>query len=149
MRKKSKLCLLDKAYHFLSFRPRAEKEIRDFLKTKGATEKISEKIINKLKKLDYLNDLEFTSWWVKQRSTFRPKGKLALKVELKQKGIADRIIENALAQIDELKLAEKAVQKKLKIYSKLSPQNFRQKIVTFLGYRGFSWSTIKKLLDGF
>ncbi|HUS59999.1 MAG TPA: RecX family transcriptional regulator [Nevskiaceae bacterium] len=140
--------LLDRAYHFLSFRPRSEKEIKDFLKKKGVTEKISEKIIKKLKKLGYLNDLEFTSWWIEQRNLFRPRGKIALKMELRQKGVDQEIASQVIEKkVDELPLAKKAAQRKMKAYKNLPPREFYQKMAAFLSRRGFSWSTIKMALE--
>lgn len=141
--------LLDKVYRFLSLRPRSEKEISNYLKKRKVSGDVVEKIFKILREQNLIDDSAFTAWWIEQRTTFRPKGKIALKVELKQKGIDGKIIEEALSQVDELKLAKKAVQKKLKLYANLSPQDFRQKISTFLSYRGFSWSTIKKILSTF
>lgn len=145
--KREKVNLLDKVYRFLAVRPRSEKEIADYLKKKKATPEATEKIFSLLKQQDLIDDSAFGEWWVEQRSTFRPKGKIALKAELKQKGIASEIIEKELEKINELVLAKKALAKKIRIFEKLPPEKFRQKITTFLSYRGFSWSTIKKILD--
>jgi regulatory protein len=139
--------LLDKAYRVLSLRPRSEKEIQDYLAKKGATSGVSRKIIKKLKKLDYLNDQEFSHWWIGQRSTFRPRGKMALRLELRQKGIKKEIVDKAVEKVDELSLARKATQKKLKAYQKLTPQELRNKLSAYLARRGFSWSTIKSIID--
>ena len=78
-----------KATNFISYRPRSEKEVRDYLKRKQKTkkklkkvqnEKITNQIIKRLKKNKFLDDREFAKWWVGQRLEFRPKGKIALKV---------------------------------------------------------------------
>lgn len=140
--------LLDRAYHFLSFRPRSEKEVKDFLKRKGATEEIWEKIIKKLKKLKYIDDLEFASWWVEQRASFRPKGKMALKMELRQRGISSEIVTQMIEErVEELPLAKMAARKKIKVYQNLPALKFRQKMSSFLSRRGFSWQTIKTVLE--
>ena len=130
--------LLDKVYRFLAVRPRSEKEITDYFKRKKASPEATEKIFSLLKQQNLIDDPAFAGWWVEQRSTFRPKGKIALKSELKQKGIAPEIIEKELEEIDELSLAQKALARK-KFKS-------TQKLITFLSYRGFSWQTIKKVL---
>lgn len=137
----------DKVYRYLSFRPRSEKEVQDYLKKKKTPPEVFEKLIKLLKEKKLIDDTAFANWWIDQRKTFRPKGKIALKAELKQKGISDQITEEILSQVDELKLARKAAQKKLKIYSRFPPEELYQKISTFLSYRGFSWSTIKEILD--
>lgn len=132
--------LLDKVYRFLAIRPRSKKELFDYLKRKKTLPPQTEKIFNLLKQQDLLNDSVFTGWWIDQRATFRPKGKIALKAELKQKGISGEIINLALAEIDELALARKALKKK--------PNLDKQKLINFLSYRGFSWETVRRVLKG-
>jgi len=139
---------LDCVCHFLSYRPRSEKEIRDYLRKKEVEEKIVEKVVSRVKKLGYLDDLEFVRWWVEQRSTFRPRGKRALRAELRQKGIAPEIIDKILnSVVDEVSLAQKAIQKKINEYLELPPRKSRQKIAAYLRRRGFSWETIEKVFD--
>ena len=139
---------LDRVYHFLSYRPRSEKEIRDYLKKKEVDEKVTEKVINKVKKLGYIGDLEFTRWWVDQRSTFRPRGKRALMMELRQKGIAPEIIDQVLGEsVNEVVLAKKVVKKKMAILQKLPFWERRRKLSDYLARRGFSWEVIKKIVD--
>lgn len=144
---------LDKVLRFISLRPRSEKEVKDYLKRKLAQRKTTaflvEKILARLKELGVLNDREFALWWLEQRSTFRPRGKFALKAELRQKGIDNKVIREVLEQeLDEVKLAKKAIQKKLKIYKRLSAQERYQKLSALLSRRGFSWETIRKVLGG-
>jgi len=140
--------LLNKVYRILSLRPRSEKEIKDYLIKKKATEKISQKIIEKLKKLGQINDNAFAIWWIEQRLTFRPRGKFGLRMELKQKGVNKKIIDKVIEQlVDELPLARKVVQKKLKTYKNLPREDFYQKMSAFLARRGFSWPVIKQVVD--
>jgi regulatory protein len=148
--------LLDKVLRLISRRPRSEKEIRDYLKKKWYKrpaaagklyQNLEEKVIKKLKKQGYLDDQEFARWWVEQRSTFRPRGKFGLTMELRQKGIDKTIIEKAINKVDELSLATKLAQKKLKVYKNLPREEFWQKMSAYLARRGFSWKTIKKVLE--
>jgi len=146
---KQKSEILDKVYRFLSLRPRSEKEVADYLKKRKISSSDFEKIFKILKEQKLVDDWEFVKWWLEQRETFKPKGKIALRAELKQKGIAEEIIEKALAQINEESLAKKALAKKAKVYQRLSPEEFFRKISQFLSYRGFSWQTIEKVAKKF
>jgi regulatory protein len=140
--------LLDKSLRLISARPRSEKEIIDYLKRKKAPPNLAEKIIQKLKQLEQINDHAFAVWWVEQRMTFRPKGKIALLMELRQKGVEQEVSNKVIAEkVNELPLARRAVEKKLKIYKNLPPLEFRQKITGFLARRGFSWETVKEVID--
>ncbi len=137
----------DRALRFLSYRPRSEKEVNDYLQKKGAVAKAAFKIRRRLRKQDLLNDRDFAIWWVRQRSQLRPKGRQGLCWELKQKGISEEVIEAVLfSEKKELMLARKAAAKKLKAHHGLSFLERRQKLIGFLSRRGFSWEVIKKAL---
>lgn len=141
--------LFNKALKFIGIRPRSKQEILTYLKKKSPrNQKLINEIFKELKVLGLVNDKDFVNWWIEQRITFRPKGKKALILELKQKGIERELIENALQEkLDEAVLAKKLVEKKWKIFKKLSEWEQKQKLSAFLGRRGFSWETIKKVLD--
>ena len=140
--------LLDKVYRFISLRPRSEKEIRDYLHGKHASNQDFEKIIQLLIKQKLLDDKAFVVWWLDQRATFRPKGKRALKTELKQKGISDELIEETLNEgVDELSQAQKVIQKKLKIYGRLPYLERKAKLSAFLARNGFSWEIIRQVVN--
>lgn len=140
--------LYNKALKFLSYRPRSEKEMRDYLEKKGGDTKIVEEITGKLKKQNLVDDYAFTTWWIEQRSRFRPKGKHLLWLELLKKGIKKEIIEDSLfSEKEELDLAKKAARKKVKSYKNLESLEFRQKMTAFLARRGFNWEVIKKVLE--
>jgi len=162
--------LYQKALHFLEYRPRSEREIRDYLKRKLATtetlkntedtEVIIERILNRLKSLNYLNDSEFAKWWVEQRRKSRkPRGINLIRSELYQKGVAREIIEKTIITKDnEEELALRTAQSKLKqpnlpnlpIRQLANPKQsweLRRKLTAYLARRGFEWETIKMTVD--
>ncbi len=152
--------LTNQALKFLSFRPRSEKEIRDQLlrklrfSDKGEEEKKNfekslDAVLEKLKRLKQVDDREFAKWWVDQRIRFKSVSPRVIKSELFAKGISKETIEEVLegGQEPEEKVAAAALQKKLKSWSKLDRDEFREKATTFLVRKGFSWETIKKVVD--
>lgn len=162
--------LFSHALNFLSFRPRSEYEIRDNLKRKivlleksGGEKKdyheIVEAIIEKLKSINQVNDLEFAKWFVNQRNTFRPKGKVALHQELARKKIPKEIISSILDNENdsfpgpsqfELALAasrKKAAVLALKIKDSTSYFEAKVKLQGHLASRGFDWDTIKDVVE--
>lgn len=138
--------ILENALRFLSFRPRSEKEVKDFLKRKKVSPLKINLIISSLKKQGLIDDYQFASWWVEQRGEFRPKGKKALIFELKKRGIEEEIIDKVLSSLDEKKLAWKALLKKEEFFSRLSGEDLKRKIFNFLSSRGFSFETIGEIL---
>ncbi|HSX40199.1 MAG TPA: RecX family transcriptional regulator [Candidatus Saccharimonadales bacterium] len=151
----------NKALRFLSYRPRSEKEIRDNLKFKSrksrkkadeVDEVIIDRIINQLKELKFVDDEQFTRWWIEQRSEFRPKSMRIIKMELKQKGIDQdtivQVLQNPEFKVqNDLDKAKSLVQKQLRKYERFEPLERKQKLAQYLGRRGFDWETIKQAVD--
>ena len=84
---------LKNTYRYLGIRNRSEKEIRDYLIRKKATNEIIDHIVDLLKKQKFLNDEEFARSWISSRARFRPKGKNAIRFELLQKGITKDVVD--------------------------------------------------------
>jgi regulatory protein len=143
---------LNRALRFLSFRPRSEKEINDYLKKKQIDSITSQKVISKLKESNFLNDVEFAKWWVEQRTLIKPRAWRIIKIELKQKGISSEIIEELNInsdpeEINDLSMAVKLAQKRLSRYKNLPRQEIYQKLGRFLISKGFSYDTVKRSID--
>ena len=132
-----------RALHFLSFRPRTEKEVRQNLLSKEFEAELIEEVIDRLKEKRLLDDLQFARAWIENRNTYRPRGQRALAVELQQKGVSRAAIEEALAGMgDETELAESAARKYAKRLQGEDWVVFREKLSAFLGRRGFSYESI-------
>lgn len=150
--------LLDKALRFLSFRPRSEKEVREYLIKKISEAKLSsaddtsevDGILVKLKEMELVEDRTFATWWLEQRqSQGRPYGRRRISLELRQKGIDRAIIDEltgSLATGGELEPARKAAFKKLRLYNNLPERERKAKLTAYLLRQGFGWPTIKELL---
>lgn len=160
----------NKALKFLSYRPRSEKEVRDHLKCKAQNAKrkttvqnsklataetgmLIEKVIQKLKEQNFINDEEFVKWWIESRLRFKPRSIKFIKMELKQKGINDEIIQFQISirqladkfQIgSDLELAKKIVEKKLPQLAGFPKEKQYQKLQNLLLRRGFTYDTIRE-----
>ena len=132
-----------KALHFLSFRPRTENEIRRKLKDAGFEEEIADPILQRLRDAGMVSDTEFARNWIESRSTFKPRGRRALTLELRQKGVSEEIIHAALVEMDdESDLAYRAGLRYAKRLTQADWGTFRERLTAFLGRRGFSYGTI-------
>lgn len=148
--------LLERIGKFMAIRPRSEKEIRDRLSQKLYKRKLpefinkdelKESVLTKLSRLDFVDDEKFARWWVEQRNQFRPKGKRALMVELRVKGVSDESIRKALTLLsNEKELIKKLMDKKLKTLQRFSEKQRKEKVIQFLLRKGFSWEEIKEVI---
>lgn len=134
---------------YLSYRPRSEKEIIDYLTKKKIDEQIQSQIIEKLKKYNFINDIEFVNFWIEQRIKFKHKPLRAIEYELKQKGIDRNLIETAMEKFDknvfDLENAKKLAERKMDFYRNLDPKKRREKVMNYLLRKGFSYDVVKKI----
>ena len=142
---------VDKAYdqslRYLSFRPRTIQEVRQYLQKKGISDENTEFVIERLTNQGYLNDAEFGRVWVNDRERLNPKGKRALQYELRQKGLSEKDIQQALDDLDEEALAWQAVEKQIRRWQNLDETAFRQKLAGYLARRGFDYDIIQLIFD--
>ena len=137
---------MQQALLFLSYRARSENEIRKNLSKHEIPDAVIEETIERLRREGFADDKKFASAWVENRSTFRPRGRRALALELRQKGIDDYTIESALEGIDDEALAYEAGQKKARKLKVQDWTEFRKKMSEFLARRGFSYSVIAPIV---
>ena len=131
---------------YLSYRARSEKEIRQNLRKHEMPEEVIEETIERLRKDGLANDNEFAQAWVENRSTFRPRSRRALAMELRQKGLDDETVHSAVSGVDEEALAYEAAQKRLGRLKGLEWNEFRKKLSEFLARRGFPYSVIAPIV---
>ena len=137
---------------YLSYRPRSEKEIRDYLMRKKSSPEIIEHVISKLNDHKFLDDGEFARMWIESRNRSKPRSQRLLRLELKRKGIADEILESGIRNQElrgetDLELAKKIVSKKISKLRNMDKQDIYKKLGGMLARRGFSWDTIKQAVD--
>ena len=156
--------LVEKVYGLLNVRYRSEREIRDYMRNlsfkrrlkdkEELSEVVVEALIEKLKKRDLINDLRFAKEWVEARRKSKQKGINALKSELFQKGINREIVaevlssENSDASAEE-NLAKNALEKKIRIWKNLPEMEFKQKALSFLMRKGFSYDLAKQVVENY
>jgi regulatory protein len=152
--------LIEKALLQIASRPRSGSELGRYLSTKadkwrGANnkEQILKEVTAYLMEKGYINDDDFTEWWIDNRKAFKTKSKSELRLELRQKGIDTEIIEKYLekmvsdqGQLENLAalIAKKANYFKMRTSA---PQEARAKMTQFLLRKGYSWELIKQALS--
>jgi regulatory protein len=138
----------DKAVNLLSYRPRSKEEIRRRLAKKDYSEHAIAVAIERLERMGYLDDRAFATFWIENRNRHKPRGKRALRYELRRKGISDRIIRELLDEmVDEKEGAYEAAQSRLRRMRGATEYEFKRKVGGFLQRRGFSYDAVNRALD--
>lgn len=134
--------LFEKTLNLLSFRPRSEWELRDYLKRKKQSPAVIDKILNKLSNSGYVDDKKFAQRWVESRHLLKPTSRRRLTQELRQKRISDAVIEEVLSDddTDERKVLEKLVERKRARYPD------KLKFMQYLARQGYNYDDIKEVL---
>ena len=148
--KKSPSCSADddvdnayqQALKLLSYRPRAEAEVRKKLELRGVSESIIIEVLERLRRSGLIDDARFARDWADNRSEFRPRSRRALAIEMHQRGLDNESIAQATADLDDDLLAYQAALKHSRKLNGMEWQIFRQKLTGFLARRGFSYDVI-------
>lgn len=137
----------DKAIRYLGHRPRSQHEIETRLKRGDFTHETRASVLTRLMRLGYVDDRSFVQWWIDNRRQFSPRGQRALRQELRQKGIAAELIEEALQALDEEEQALAAGLTRAPRWSHLPRQAFYKKMLGFLQRRGFGYADARTATD--
>ena len=135
----------NRGVRFLGHRPRSVAEMEQYLEKKEFSAPAIAFAVEKLCARGYLDDQAFARFWVDNRMRFRPRGVYGLRYELRQKGLDDEVIDQALDGIDEEAAAWRAVQPKLAGWRKLEEREFQNKVVGFLNRRGFGYDIARTI----
>ena len=140
--------IYEKVLKYLTFKPRTIKETINYLKENNTDEEITKNLIDKLIKLDFLNDERYASNYV-DSSIRMGKGPVLISHELHQKGINDELIKKSLLSYTEELQIDTAYQlsvKHLKLISKHPKRKQKELLSQKLIRSGFNYSIINKII---
>lgn len=140
----------NQAIHYLASRMRSEEEVRQYLRKKEVDEPIVNEVIHKLRHYQFLNDQEFALAYVRTQMNTSDKGTTLIRQELKEKGISDSMIENALLEYPYEFQLEKAITLSNKFVQKNNMDSARivkQKLEQMLGRKGFPFEIIRQTIE--
>ncbi len=136
----------DKALRLLGFRAHSEKELLEKLRRAGANPEDFDEIVAFLKEYNFINDSEYARRYAKDLQNLKRYGKRRIILELKNKGISEEDIENAL-----LELSEDTEDVLLLLVRKKLSGNFDRKNIDrafrYFAYRGYDFDEIKTCVE--
>jgi regulatory protein len=139
----------ERALNLLSYRPRSTAEVRRRLTEKQFDEQTTAEVIARLTRAGLLDDEVFARYWIENRDTFKPRGSRALRYELRQKGVADSVLDAVLTDYDESDAAYRAgltrAQRLARQFTDID--TLRSKLLAFLSRRGFSYGLARDTVD--
>ena len=138
---------LNATAHYLSYRPRSEAELRGRLHRRGFDDDSIESAIVKLKEQGLVDDTAFARFWRDNRQHFSPRSRWLTSRELRQKGIAEEVISEAVVAVDDEENAYRAATNKCRCLPLPDYDTFRRRLGGYLRRRGFSYGTIIHVVE--
>ncbi|MFV0484741.1 MAG: RecX family transcriptional regulator [Candidatus Saccharimonadales bacterium] len=153
-----------RALEYVMMRPRSTKEVRDYLKRKtydrrvrvknvktgeyqtkvkkGFDESLILPVMERLTTRGYIDDLRFSQAWVENRNTGKGISQRKLIIELRQKGIDQKMIEEVLNDTsrNDIEEIQKVIRKKRRRYDD-------EQMKVYLMRQGFNYDDIQDALS--
>lgn len=129
---------------------KTKKDVYDYLIRKGFSDEETSEVCDYIEEVGLVDDDLYVKFFVED--SFRTKNKGARKIvyELKQRGIDDDKIEEAIEEASDMEYEalKEAYERKLEATkSETDPYKRKNKIIRFLISRGFDYSDIKDIVD--
>lgn len=140
------------ATKFLGTRRRTEKEVHEKLRQEKFDNDLIQKVTLDIKQAGLIDDEAFARAFVHDKRITKPVSSRQLSVELRKKGVAKNIIEDVLGEADEEETeGDRAMNAATKKWDQLlrretDERKRKQKLIAFLGSRGFEYIMIKDVL---
>lgn len=145
---------LHKLQHFCAYQERCHQEVYDKLKTMNMIPEAIDQIIVSLIQENYLNEERFAKAFVSGKFRIKKWGRQRLTLELKKRNITKRLIENAIAEINEseyLETLDALASKKCSNITETNPFKKKKKLADYLLYRGWEshlvYEKVNTLID--
>lgn len=138
----------DIALHYLGYQMRTQAQVRKKLEDKGFAEPVVERVLAFLCKYGYCDDMAYAKSYIRQCQKLRPKGTYVLKMELRQRGVAQDIVEQAMqeAEICEAEDAAYWIRKKVKGNINALEEKEKRRLYGFLQRKGYRWDVIAEAI---
>ena len=138
---------VERAYNYLSYRPRSREEVRRYLRRKQTAPEIIDAALERLDRLELVNDHEFVSFWAENREQYSPRGARAIKNELRMKGVNREVVDELISDEKDEEFALRAGHKKalsLLHNPAMDFMTFRTRLGSFLQRRGFDYEIVAR-----
>lgn len=139
-------CAFDAAAYYITFKDRTCKEVYDKLSEKGYCSQEIDETMQKLLEYGYVNDENYALSYIK--SNINQKGIRRISIELKQKGINNNIISDALENFDcdECPVISSIIAKRYHNCD-FSSDSEVKRIYSYFARRGFKYENISRVIS--
>ena len=137
------------ALNALVARAKSKGELLAHLKTRGVEDDVAQATIFRLQEKGLIDDAEFAKAWTQSRHTAKKLSKRIIASELRTRGVDQQSIDEAVDEIDdesEYRTAFSLAMRKYSTMSRLEPGVQVRRVQSLLQRKGFSFSTIARVI---
>ncbi|OKI23126.1 regulatory protein RecX [Streptomyces sp. CB03911] len=120
---------------------KTRKQLADALRKREIPDEVAEEVLTRLGEVGLIDDAAYADAWVESRHAARGLARRALAQELRTRGVAGELVEQAMARLgpdEEAEAARALVERKLRATKGLERQARTRRLVGMLARRGYS-----------
>jgi regulatory protein len=144
----------DICLRLLTGNARTRKQLADALRKREIPDEVADEVLSRFEEVGLIDDAAFAAAWVESRHAGRGLARRALAQELRTRGVASTVVEEAVSQLDaddEASAARALVDRKLRSTTGLERQTRMRRLVGMLARRGYSeglaFRVVREALD--
>ncbi|GAA1264354.1 hypothetical protein GCM10009665_62210 [Kitasatospora nipponensis] len=144
----------DICLRLLTGNAKTRKQLADALRKREIPDEVAEQVLGRFEEVGLIDDAAFAAAWVESRHAGRGLARRALAQELRTRGVAGAVVEEAVAQLDpedEAVAARALVERKLRSTAGLERQARMRRLVGMLARRGYpqgvAFRVVREALD--
>lgn len=138
----------------LAMGPRTRRQLEDKLRDRGCDPAVAAGVLDRMSEVGLVDDEAFAEMFVRSRQETKGLAAVALRRELRDKGVADDVVDAALEEIDPEREKEQAralVSRRLRTMRGLDRDVQTRRLAAFLARKGYgsgvSFQVIREALD--
>lgn len=134
----------------LNFMPRSRKELETTLIKRKIEPEVAKQVLDRFVEIEIVDDAAFAELLVRSRCNTKRVSRSVLRQQLRQKGIDQEIIDEALLAVtdaDELRMATQLVEKKLRAMTQLAPEVRKRRLFGLLARKGYGTAIALKVIN--
>ena len=130
--------------------PRSRKELETTLAKRKIDADVANEVLDRFVEINVINDAEFAELLVRSRCNTKKVSRSVMRQQLRQKGVDQEIIEEALLAVtddDELRMATELVEKKSRAMNQLDPQVRKRRLFGLLARKGYGTAIALRVIN--
>lgn len=135
--------------------PRTRRQLEDKLRERGCEPQVAARVLDRMGEVGLVDDEAYAEMFVRSRQETKGLAASALRSELRDRGVADHVVDAALEEIDPAHEKEQArvlVARRLRTMRGLDRDVQTRRLAAFLARKGYSgavaYEVVREALDG-